>query len=126
MKLLVVDTPMMAAENYSKAYVSCSRNEIGSIVKTLELNGATSVDMPMTRAMNHNRMCVPSSINDVEQSVEKQDIQGTIVGIEMMAAENHVKLSVVQITKRQAKKRKIKEGHKKTLYANGWRKHMVI
>ena len=31
----VVDTPMMAAENYSKTYVSCSRNEIGSIVNKL-------------------------------------------------------------------------------------------
>ena len=35
----VVDTPMMVAENYGKAYVSCSRNETGSIVKTIELNG---------------------------------------------------------------------------------------
>ena len=60
----LVDTPMMAAENYSKEYVSCSINEIGRIVKTLELNGATSFDMPMNmEAMNHNRMCVPSSIN---------------------------------------------------------------
>ena len=120
MKFLVVDTPMMAVENYSKAYVSCSRNETGSIVKTLELNGATSVDMPMTKSTNQNRMCVPSSINDVEKSVEKQDIQGTIVGIEMMATENHVKLSVVQITKRQAKKRKVQDGqdgHKTILYA---------
>ena len=56
--------------------------------------------MPQMEAMNYNRMCVPSSINGAEQSVEKQDIQGTIVGIEMMAAENHVKTSVVQITKR--------------------------
>ena len=71
MKLLVVETPMMAAENYSKAYVSCSRNETGSIFKTIELNGATSVDMPMTEAMNHNRMCVPSSINGADKSVEK-------------------------------------------------------
>ena len=97
---------MMAAENCGKAYVSCSRNETGSIVKTLELNGETSVVMPMTEAMKHNRMCVPSSINDTDQSAEKQDIQGTIVGIEMMASKNHVKLSVVQITKRQAKKEK--------------------
>ena len=53
----VVDTPMMEAENYSKAYVSCSINETRSIVKTLELNGANSVDMPMMKSMNHNRMC---------------------------------------------------------------------
>ena len=72
--------------------------------------------MPMTEAMNHNRMCVPSSINGAEKSVEKQDIQGTIVGIEMMEAENHVKQSVVQITKRQAKKRKVQDAHKTTLY----------
>ena len=65
----VVDTPMMAAENYGKAYVSCSRNETGSIVKTIELNGSTSFDMPLTEAMNHNRICVPSSINGAEQSV---------------------------------------------------------
>ena len=113
----VVDTPMMEAKNYDKAYVSCSRNETGNIVKTLELNGATSVDMPMIEAMNHNRMCVPSSINGVEKSVEKKDIQGTFVGIEIMAAENHVKPSVVQITKKQAKKRKVQDGHKTTLYA---------
>ena len=113
----VVDTPMMAAENYGKAYVSCSRNETGSIVKTIELNGPTSVDIPLVETMNHNRMCVPSSINGAEQSVEKQDIQGTIVGIEMMTVENHVKPSVVQITKRQAKKRKFQDGHKTILYA---------
>ena len=62
--------------------------------------------MPMTEAMNHNRMCVPSSINGTEQSVEKQDTQGTMVGIEMMEDENHVRSSVVQKTKRQAKKEK--------------------
>ena len=39
MQLPVVDSPMMEVENYSKAYVSCSRNETGSIVETLELNG---------------------------------------------------------------------------------------
>ena len=50
--MLVVDTPMMAVENYSKAYVSCSINEVVSIIKTLELNGETSVDMPPTEAMN--------------------------------------------------------------------------
>ena len=60
---------MMAAENYSKAYVSCSRNETGGMVKTLELNGATSVDMPMTETMNHNRMCVPSSINGTDKGL---------------------------------------------------------
>ena len=49
-----------------------------SIVKKLELNGATSVDMSMMEAMNHNRMFVPSSINGVDKTVEKQDIQGTI------------------------------------------------
>ena len=70
----VVDTPMMAAEIYGKVYVSCSRNQKGSIVKTIELNGATSVDMSLTEAMNHNRMCVPYSINGAEKSVEKQDI----------------------------------------------------
>ena len=52
--------------------------------------------------MNHNRMCVPSSINAIEKSVEKQDIQGKNFGIEMMATGNHVKPSVVQITKRQS------------------------
>ena len=116
MQLLVVDTPMMASENYSKSYVSCSRNETGSIVKTLELNGETSVDMPLREAMNHNIMCVQASINGVEKIFEKQDIKGKIVGIEMMAAENHVKPSVVQITKRQAKKRKVQDGHKIILY----------
>ena len=119
--MLVVDTPMMAVENYSKTYVSCSRNETGSIVKTIELNGTTSVNMPLMEAMNHNRMCVPSSINGVDKSVEKQDIQGTIVGIEMMATENHVKPSVVQISKRQEKKRKVQDGHKTTLYAEWWK-----
>ena len=73
--------------------------------------------MPLTEAMNHNRMCVPSSINGAEKRVEKQDIKGTIVDIEMMVAENHVKPSVVEITKRQAKKRKVQDGHKTTLYA---------
>ena len=73
--------------------------------------------MPLTEAMNHNRMCVPSSINGVDKSVEKQDIQGTIVGVEIMAAKNHVKLSVVQITKGQEKKRKFQDGHKTTLNA---------
>ena len=68
----------------------------------------------MMKAMNHNRMCVPSSINGAEKSVEKQDIQ---VGIEMMAVEIHVRPSVVQITKRQAKKIKVHDGHKTTLYA---------
>ena len=71
----------------------------------------------MMKAMNHNRMCVPSSINGAEKIVEKQDIQGTIVGIEMMVAENHVKPSVIQITKRQEKKRKVQDGHKTTFYA---------
>ena len=89
----------------------------GSIVKIIELNGSTSVDIPMTEVMNHNKMCVPSLINGIEKSVEKQDIQGTIVGLEMMVAENHVKPSVVQITKRQAKRRKVQDGHKTTLYA---------
>ena len=56
----------MATENYGKAYVSCSRNETGSIVKTIELNGSAIVDMPLMEAMNHNRMCVPSSINGTE------------------------------------------------------------
>ena len=120
MQLLVVDTPVMAFENFSKEYVSCSRNETVSIVKTLEFNGETSVDMPMIESINHNIICVPSSIKYIEQIVKKQDIQGKIVGIEMMAAENHVKLSVVQITKRQAKKRKVQDGqdgHKTILYA---------
>jgi len=73
--------------------------------------------MPMMEAMNHNRMCVPSSINGADHSGEKQDIQGTVVGIEIMEAENHVKPSVVKITKRQAKKRKVQDDHKTTLYA---------
>ena len=106
MQLAVVDIPVMAAENYSKIDVSCSGNETGRIVKTLELSGATSVDMPMMEAMYDNRMCVPSSINGAEKSGEKQDIQGTIVGIEMMEAENYIKPSVVKIIKRQAKKKK--------------------
>ena len=67
--------------------------------------------------MNHNRMCVPSSIKDIEQIVKKQDIQGKIVGIEMITTKNHVKPSVAQITKRHAKKRKVQDGHKTTLYA---------
>ena len=109
----------MVAKNYGKSYVSCSKNETWSIIKTIELNGAASVDMPLTEAMNYNRMCVPSSINGTKKSVEKKGIQGTIVGIKMMVAENHVRSSVVQITKRQGKKRKVQDGHKTTLYANG-------
>jgi len=35
----------------------------------------------------------------------------------MMEAENHVKPGVVKITKRQAKKRKVQDDHKTTLYA---------
>jgi len=71
MQLAVVDILMMVAKNYSKADVSCSINETWRIVKTLELNGETSVDMPMMEAMNHNRMCVPSSINGAKHSGEK-------------------------------------------------------
>lgn len=106
MQLAVVDIPVMATGNYSKIDVSCSRNETWRIVKTLELSGATSVDMPMMEAMYDNRMCVPSSINEAEQSGEKQYIQGTIVGIEMMEAENYIKSGVVKIRKREAKKKK--------------------
>ena len=65
----VVDTAMMEDESYNKSYVSCSRNETGSIIKKIELNGETSADMPLTEAMNHNRMCVPSSISGAQQSV---------------------------------------------------------
>ena len=85
------------------------------------MNGETSVYMLMTEAMNHNRMCISSSISGTHQSVEKQDIQETIVGIKMMEAENHVKPSVVQIIKRQAKKRKFQDGHKTTLYEKWWK-----
>ena len=67
----VVDTLMTETGNYGKAYVSCSRNETGSIVKTIELNEATSIDTTLMEAMNHNRMRGSSSINGVEQSVEK-------------------------------------------------------
>ena len=90
------------------------------VLQNIRIEWRNQVDNPMTEAMNHNRMCVPSSINGAQQSVEKQDIQ---VGIEMMEVEIHVRPCVVQITKRQAKKRKFQDGHKTTLYAK-WRKQM--
>jgi len=86
------------------------------LVKTKVLNGETIVDMLMMEAMIHNRMC-SSSIKRAEKSGEKQEIQGTVVGIQMMEVENHIKTGIVKPSKRQAKMRKFQDDHKKTLYA---------
>jgi len=57
-----------------------------------------------------------SSINGAKKSGEKQEIQGTVVGIQMMEAGNHIKTCVVNSSKRQTKKRKVQDDHKATLY----------
>ena len=82
-----------------------------------ELNGASTVDMSLMESMIHNRRFVSSSINGVEKSGEKQEIKGITLGIQVMEADNHIKTDVIKPSKRQAKKRKVQNYHKATLYA---------
>ena len=82
-----------------------------------ELNGETIVDMPMMESMIYNKRCVSSSINGAEESGEKQEAQGTILSIQVMEANNHIKTGVVKASKRQAKKRNFQYDQQAKLYA---------
>ena len=85
------------------------------------MNGATTVDMPLIESMIHNRRCVSSSINAAEQSSNKQETEGTTLGIQVMEDNNHIKTGVVKASKRQTKTRNFQDDHQETLYVKGWR-----
>ena len=106
-RIVGVEIPMVATENYYKISVSSSRNEAGKINELQEVYGAAAIDMPMMETMTHNKKGVPSSVNGTGQSGEKQEIQGAVVDIQNMDARNPIKTDVIIRSVRQAKKKKI-------------------
>ena len=60
---IVIDIPMMESKTHSKIDVSSSRNEVGKIIETKGVHGATTIDMPIMEAMILSKMNVSSLIN---------------------------------------------------------------
>ena len=73
--------------------------------------------MPLIESMIHNRSLVSSSINGAQKSDNKQETEGTTLGIQVMEDNNHIKTGVVKSSKRQAKKRNFEDDQQATLYA---------
>ena len=91
------DTLVMIEDNNNTNFgVSSSTIEALDTINMQELNGATTFDMPLMESMIHNRRHVSPSINREEKSGEKQEIQGTSLGIQSMESNNHLKTGIVK------------------------------
>ena len=108
----------MIEDNTNKTFgVSSSIIDSLEAFQMQELNGATIVDMPLMESMIHNRRCVSSLINGAEKSAKIQETQGTTLRIQVMEDNNHIKIGVVKLSKRQATKRNFQDDQQATLYA---------